>query len=78
MVHWVLVCSVQGSGQDQAVRPVELSSYGDGLLMGAGLLLHLLNQSAWFKLTDLSTLVLQRQQLEYKAPGEALPPQNRF
>lgn len=68
--------SVQGSGQDQAVRPVELSSYGDGLLMGAGLLLHLLNQSAWFRLTDLSTLVLQRQQLEYRAPGSNAPAQD--
>ena len=55
----------------QQTRPVELSSYGDGLLLGAGLLLHLLNQTAWFKLTDLSSLVVQRQQLEYKGAGEA-------
>ena len=55
----------------QQTRPVELSSYGDGLLSGAGLLLHLLNQTAWFKLTDLSSLVEQRQQLEYKGAGDA-------
>ena len=54
---------------DQQTRPVELSSYGDGLLWGAGMLMHLLNQTAWFKLTDLSSLVLQRQQLEYKGTG---------
>ena len=60
------------------MRPVELSSYGDGLLMGAGLLLHLLNQAAWFKLTDLTTLVLQRQQLEYRAPGEFRPAQQQM
>lgn len=55
----------------QHMRPVELSSYGDGLLWGAGMLLHLLNQTAWFKLTDLSLLVVQRQQLEYKGTGDA-------
>ena len=49
---------------------MELSSYGDGLLWGAGLLLHLLNQTAWFKLTDLSALIVQRQQLEYRIAGE--------
>ena len=55
----------------QQPRPVELSSYGEGLLSGAALLLHLLNQTAWFKLTDLSSLVVQRQQLEYKGTGNA-------
>lgn len=54
-------------------RPVELSSYGDGLLWGASLLLHLLNQTAWFKLTDLSSLVVQRQQLEYRGTGNCCP-----
>ena len=53
----------------QQTRPVELSSYGDGLVWGAGMLMHLLNQTAWFKLTDLSSLVVQRQQLEYKGTG---------
>jgi len=51
---------------------VELSSYGDGLLWGAGLLLHLLNQTAWFQLTDLSALIVQRQQLEYRIAGAAV------
>ena len=51
---------------------MELSSYGDGLLWGAGLLLHLLNQTAWFKLTDLSALIVQRQQLEYRTAGEVI------
>lgn len=55
----------------QPTRPVELSSYGDGLLWGAALLLHLLNQAPWFKLADLSSLVVQRQQLEYKGTGSA-------
>ncbi len=59
-------------GQSQYSRPVELSSYGDGLLWGAGLLLHLLNQTAWFKLTDLSALIVQRQQLEYRIAGEVI------
>ena len=54
---------------------MELSSYGDGLLWGAGLLLHLLNQTAWFKLTDLSALIVQRQQLEYRIAGEVMPGQ---
>lgn len=62
----------QHSGTQQS-RPVELSSFGDGLLWGAALLLHLLNQKAWFKLTDLSCLVVQRQQLEYKGTGDAAP-----
>ena len=51
---------------------MELSSYGDGLLWGGGLLLHLLNQTAWFKLTDLSALIVQRQQLEYRIAGEVI------
>ena len=63
-------CSASRQGQSQYSRPVELSSYGDGLLWGAGLLLHLLNQTAWFKLTDLSALIVQRQQLEYRIAGE--------
>lgn len=65
-------CSVPRQGQSQYSRPVELSSYGDGLLWGAGLLLHLLNQTAWFKLTDLSALIVQRQQLEYRTAGGAV------
>ena len=66
-------CSMSRQGQSQYSRPVELSSYGDGLLWGAGLLLHLLNQTAWFKLTDLSALIVQRQQLEYRIAGEVVP-----
>ena len=66
-------CSTSRQGQSQFSRPVEFSSYGDGLLWGAGLLLHLLNQTAWFKLTDLSALIVQRQQLEYRIAGGALP-----
>ena len=69
MAHGI-VCSGQSQGQGQYSRPVELSSYGDGLLWGAGLLLHLLKQAAWFKLTDLSSLVVQRQQLEYRSTGD--------
>ncbi len=65
-------CSTSRQGQSQYSRPVELSSYGDGLLWGAGLLLHLLNQTAWFKLTDLSALIVQRQQLEYRTAGEVI------
>ena len=61
----------QHPGALQQSRPVELSSYGDGLLCGAAILLHLLKQTAWFKLTDLSSLVVQRSQLEYKGTGMA-------
>ncbi|KAL0046332.1 hypothetical protein WJX82_009330 [Trebouxia sp. C0006] len=68
--------SASRQGQSQYSRPVELSSYGDGLLWGAGLLLHLLNQTAWFKLTDLSALIVQRQQLEYRIAGSAALPQD--
>ncbi|KAA6420819.1 MAG: hypothetical protein FRX49_09208, partial [Trebouxia sp. A1-2] len=68
--------STSRQGQSQFSRPVEFSSYGDGLLWGAGLLLHLLNQTAWFKLTDLSALIVQRQQLEYRIAGSNALPQD--
>ncbi|KAL0041117.1 hypothetical protein WJX77_005471 [Trebouxia sp. C0004] len=68
--------STSRQGESQYPRPVELSSYGDGLLWGAGLLLHLLNQTAWFKLTDLTALIVQRQQLEYRTAGPNGLPQD--
>ena len=58
--------------QQQSRRPADLSSYGDGLMWGAALLLHSLGQTAHFQLTDLTTLLLDRHQLEPRSTGMPL------
>lgn len=57
----------QAAAPQQYVRPPDLSSFGDGLLWGAALLLHSLGQTAHFKLTDLNTLLLESHQLGWRA-----------
>lgn len=56
-------------GQQPQVRLPDLSSYGDGLVWGAALLLHSLGQTAHFKLTDLTTLLLESHQLGWRSTG---------
>ena len=54
-------------GQQLQVRLPDLSSYGDGLVWGAALLLHSLGQTAHFKLTDLTTLLLESHQFGWRS-----------
>ena len=51
------------------MRLPDLSSYGDGLVWGAALLLHSLGQTADFRLTDLTTLLLESHQLGWRSTG---------
>ena len=80
LTHVCLIpCSAQWVGlhatqqplpsQQPQVRPPDLSSYGDGLVWGAALLLHSLGQTAHFKLTDLTTLLLESHQLGWCSTG---------
>lgn len=69
-MHSGLVCLPPSSlcpGQQLQVRLPDLSSYGDGLVWGAALLLHSLGQTAHFKLTDLTTLLLESHQFGWRS-----------
>lgn len=54
-------------GQQPQVRLPDLSSYGDGLVWGAALLLHSLGQTAQFKFTDLTILLLESHPLGWRS-----------
>lgn len=74
----LILCSAQLAGLHAAQQPLpgqlqvrlpDLSSYGDGLVWGAALLLHSLGQTAHFRLTDLTTLLLESHQLGWRGTG---------
>ena len=62
-----LICLPPSSLCPVSSRLPDLSSYGDGLVWGAALLLHSLGQTAHFKLTDLTTLLLESHQLGWRS-----------